>query len=146
MKDKFDKNIKIRIKQDKLLLIEQLRKTPIVSVSCEKVGVSRATFYRWKVSDSKFASLADTAIAEGCQLVNDLAESQLLSAIKDKNLGAIIFWLKHHHPAYLTRVEIKAVSSLEAGKLNKKQQEVIEQALRLAIPGTIKEESDGENR
>ena len=40
-------------KQDasKELLVEQLKKTPIVQVVCEKIGVSRASYYRWRKDD-----------------------------------------------------------------------------------------------
>jgi len=37
-----------------------------------------------------------------------MAESQLLSLIKDKNITAIIFWLKHHNPVYSPKLEISA--------------------------------------
>ena len=91
-----DTTVQKRIDSNKELLIEQLKKTPIVQVACEKVGVGRATYYRWRKEDEEFAKLADEAISEGNFLVNDMAESQLMSAIRDKNLTAIIFWLKHH--------------------------------------------------
>src|SRR5258708_1612843 len=97
-----------RQEDKKELLIEQLKKIPIIQVACEKIGVGRATFYRWRKQDSEFSKATDEAISTGELLVNDMAESQLLSAIKDKNLTAIIFWLKHHHAKYATRVEVTA--------------------------------------
>ena len=42
---------------DKKAIIEQLKKTPIIQVTCEKLGVSRATFYRWKKNDDKFSKV-----------------------------------------------------------------------------------------
>ena len=70
----------------KKILIEQIKKTPVIQVACEKVGVSRATFYRWRKSDPKFADKADIALNEGSQMINDMAESQLISAIKEGKL------------------------------------------------------------
>jgi hypothetical protein len=32
--------------------------------------------------------------------MNDIAESKLLSAVKDGNMTAIIFWLKNNNPRY----------------------------------------------
>ena len=64
----------------KALLIEQLKKTPIVQIACEKVNVSRATLYRWKDEDPVFAKDVDDAIVDGHLMVNDLAESQLIRA------------------------------------------------------------------
>ena len=92
--------------KDKELLLEQLKKTPIVQVACEKMGVGRATYYRWRKENVAFAKEADESLAEGLLLVNDMAESQLISAIKDKNLGAIVFWLKNHHQDYGNKLEL----------------------------------------
>jgi len=35
-----------RIEANKKALIEQLKKTPIVQICCEKVNIGRATYYR----------------------------------------------------------------------------------------------------
>lgn len=118
--------------QQKSLLVEQLKKTPIIQIACEKVGVARATYYRWKKQDTTFAKEADEAIVTGELLINDLAESQLLSAIKDKNLTAIIFWLKHHHARYATRVEVTAQLRRAPEELTPEQEAVVMKALELA--------------
>ena len=118
--------------QQKALLIEQLKKTPIVQVVCEKLDISRATYYRWRKSDAEFAQSADEAIVTGSSLINDLAESQLISAIKDKNLTAIIFWLKHHHPTYSTRIELSGHLDQRNAPLTVEQEVLIERALKLA--------------
>lgn len=131
------KTIEVRQAKDKELLLEQLRKIPIVQVACQKVGVGRATYYRWRKEDKEFAKMADDALAEGNLLVNDMAESQLLSAIRDKNLVAIIFWLKHHHPAYATKMEVTAKFKSLEEKLTPEQEALLTKALKLAalLPG-----------
>jgi len=116
----------------KELLIEQLKKTPIIQVACEKTGVGRATYYRWKKEDEEFSTKADEALSEGSSLVSDIAESQLMSAIKDKNLTAIIFWLKHHHPTYATKVEVNARLRADNETLTPEQEALVTKALRLA--------------
>lgn len=128
--------------KNKELVIQQLKKTPIVQVSCEKVGIGRATFYRWKQEDQDFATRADEALIEGSLLVNDVAESQLMSAIRDKNLTAIIFWLKHHHPNYATKVEVTARLKADNEILTPEQEELVTRALKLAslIPEAKEEE------
>ena len=132
--------------KNKELLIEQLKKTPIVQVSCEKVGIGRATFYRWKQEDQDFATRAEEALTEGSSLVNDVAESQLMSAIRDKNLTAIIFWLKHHHTAYATKVEVTARLRADNEVLTPEQEALVARALRLAtLLPEIKEEKKEEN-
>lgn len=141
-----EKSVQKRIKNEQRLLLEQLKKTPIVQVACEKVGIGRATFYRWKSEDTEFANLADEAIAEGSSLVNDMAESQLMSAIRDKNLPAIIFWLKHHHESYATKVEVTARLKADNEVLTPEQEALVTKALQLAalIP-KAKEELKNDN-
>lgn len=85
-------------------MLQQLKKTPIIQVTCEKLGIARATFYRWKQRDQKFSSAVDKALHEGSLLINDMAESQLITQIKNANLTAIIFWLKYHHRGYTKEV------------------------------------------
>lgn len=129
--------VKDRIKTDQDLLLEQLKKTPIVQIACEKTGTGRSTYYRWREEDKEFANRADEALQEGSLLVNDMAESQLLSAVRDKNMTAIIFWLKHHHKAYANRLEISAVKP-EEEVLTPEQEQLIQKAL------TILEENNHE--
>lgn len=74
-------SIQDRQEEQKKLLLEQLTKTPIVQIACEKSGVGRATYYRWRKDDPDFAREADASLKEGRLLVNDMAESQLMSAI-----------------------------------------------------------------
>lgn len=125
----------------KKTLIEQLRKTPIIQVTCEKLGVSRATFYRWRKNDSKFAEEVDLALHEGAQLINDMAESQLISAIKQGNLTGIIFWLKNHHKNYSPKLEVttKGGDTL----LTDEQKEVIRQSLNMAFHLNSEEINNG---
>lgn len=122
----------IRKAEQKQQLIDQLKKVPVIQIACEKLGISRMTYYRWHKDDEEFAEAADTALAEGSGLVNDLAESQLLSAIKNSNMTAIIFWLKHHHKAYATKVEVTTKLQQPLDALTPEQQAVVEQALQLA--------------
>ena len=115
--------------QQKEALCEQLKKTPIVQLACEKLGLGRATFYRWRKEDEEFARNADESLCEGVKLMNDMAESQLLSAIKNQNMTAIIFWLKNRHRSYAQRVEV--IAKLEDRELNEEQREMVQKALRL---------------
>ncbi len=115
------------------MILEQLRKTPIVQIACEKLDISRATFYRWKSEDKEFAKAVDEAIQNGRLLINDLAEAQLISAIKDRNFAAGTYWLKHHHPDYTTTIQIK--HALQDETLTPEQEAVVREALRLAGAG-----------
>ena len=131
--------IAARIARDKATVIEQLKKTPIVQLACERSGVTRSTFYRWRDKDNEFAEAVAAALLEGTLLVNDVAESQLMTAIRERNMTAILFWLKHHHPAYTTKVEINAHIK-DDYELTPEQKGLIQEALRLAAlpkPGDL---------
>lgn len=140
-------SIQKRMDANKEMLIVQLKKTPIVQIACEKTGVGRATYYRWRKEDEEFTKAADEAIAEGNELVNDMAESQLMAAIRDGNLGGIIFWLKHHHPRYATRVEVTARLKHDDENLTPEQEALVTKALKLAalIPATTNEVETGDS-
>lgn len=122
----------IEKRQDKLKekLIEQFKKTPIVEIACGKVAIGRATYYRWKKEDEEFAQVAEEALLEGKLLINDMAESQLISEIKNKNMTAIIFWLKHNHPSFSTRVEI--IAKKKDFELSGEEKGLLEKALELS--------------
>lgn len=118
--------------KQKQLVVEQLRKTPIVQVVAEKVGIHRSTIYRWKASDAEFSEAVDEAMDQSISLVNDLAESQLISAIKDKNITAIIYWLKNHHKTYETRIRVTGSLKHSVNRLDDEQNELVMKALTKA--------------
>lgn len=122
----------MKTNKNKQLLIEQLKKTPIIQIACEKIGVGRATFYRWKKDSENFSTQVDEALLDGNELVNDMAESQLMSAIRDKNLTAIIFWLKNHHQSYATKIEVTAKLKHDDEQLTPEQEALVIKALKLA--------------
>ncbi len=118
-------------KAEKKALLEKLLKTPIVEVACKQVGVPRSTYYRWRKDDEAFADACDVALEESTGRINDLAESQLISAIKEQNMTATVFWLKHHHSNYATRVEVTARFKQNEA-LTPEQEAIVQTALRLA--------------
>ena len=61
-------------------------------------------------------------------MMNDLAESQLLKAIKDGNMTAISFWLRSRHSAYGNKMEI--VDTTDREELTKEQKETVRRVLR----------------
>lgn len=119
-----------KTEETKNLLLEQLRKTPIVEAACQKVGISRMTFYRWKQDDAEFKKKAEEAMNDGQLLVNDVAEGQLISAVRDRNLSAITYWLRHHHPSYANTLQVK--HALQDEELTPEQEALVREALRLA--------------
>lgn len=128
---------------DKKKLLERFSKTPIVEAACKQAGIPRSTYYRWRKLDSKFAQTCDEVIEQSAGIVTDMAESQLISAIKDRNMTAIIFWLKHHHKAYKTKVEVDATIRAAKEELSPEQASLVSQALQLS--GLISEGDEDES-
>jgi len=121
----------------KQLIIDQLRKTPIIELTCKKTNLSRATFYRWRKDDLEFAQKVEQALDEGLSTISDLAESKLISAIQNENFSAIAFWLKAHHPAYKTKIEVSTEAKPKE-ELTPEQQQLVKKALEMGeiIPTT----------
>ena len=126
-------------KQLKSKLLDQLKRVPIVEAACQKAGISRQTFYRWKFEDAEFAKEVEKAIADGQMLVSDLSESQVIAMIRDKNWPAISFWLKHHHPSYKTRIQSEGSLQMPQEELTPEQEETVKEALRLASISAVNE-------
>jgi len=121
--------MKVKAKQ---MIIEQLKKMPIVQIACDRAGVSRMSYYRWRKSDKRFLAETDQALQEGLELINDLSESQLLQAIKDRNMSAIFFWLNNRHKAYGNKLHVTGNIVTQNEKLTKEQEASIKKALELA--------------
>lgn len=129
---------------DKKKLLAKLSKTPIVEVACKQADVPRSTYYRWINQDKAFAEACDEAIAHSSDLINDMAESQLIAAIKEKNMTAIMYWLRHHHPAYIAKIKVDANIKNDQQELTVEQAEMVAEALRLSGLITLPEgETDG---
>lgn len=123
--------------RDKDLMLEQLRKIPIVQIACERIGVARATYYRWRSEDKAFKDESDQAMRDGELFVNDLSESQVITLIKDKNWPAISFWLRNHHPKYADKLMVEASISRVDEKLSPEEEKLVQHALA-CLRGTTK--------
>lgn len=113
-------------------IVEQLEKTPIVQLACQKGQISRATFYRWKKGDENFGTETDKALCEGKKLINDYAESQVIAAIREGNLTAAFYWLNHNHKSYTNKLKISGEVKATLRKLSPEEQECIKKALELS--------------
>jgi hypothetical protein len=81
-------------------ILEELERTPIIQVVCEKFGISRQTFYRWMNESEDNFNDVNKAMGFGVGLVNDVAESNVLTGIKNKDAAYTKYWLSHRHEAY----------------------------------------------
>lgn len=129
---------------DKKRLLAKLEKTPIIEAACKTVGLPRSTYYRWRKDDPNFAEKCDEVIELSVGRINDLAESQLINAIKNQNMSAITFWLRHHHRSYRNRMEVDARINTTQQELTPEQTELVNKALQLAGITTLNKEQDNE--
>jgi hypothetical protein len=110
------------------VLLEQLRKVPIVQIACERANIGRTTYYRWCREDPKFKKESEEAMNEGEEMINDLSESQLITLIKEKNFSAVQLWLRQHHPKYGNKLEVKTTIEKE-DPLTPEQEALIRESL-----------------
>ena len=137
--------VEVRKEKDKQAILENLQKIPIVQICCERSNVGRASYYRWRREDEVFAKAADESIRSGLALMNDLAESGLIAQLRDQNMSAIAFWLKHRHKAYKNKVEISGKIKTDNPVLTEEQQAIVDQALALAASGINDKPQDYDN-
>ena len=89
--------------KEKEKFIELLEKTPIVTSACEKMGISKSTYYRWRDYDPIFRNKADIALERGREIVNDLAESKVIALIQECDRWATAYWLNNNCSRYRQR-------------------------------------------
>lgn len=118
----------MKTNKSKNMLLAQLR-VPIVQIACEKTGVGRSTSYYWRKRSKRFAEECNKAIQEGAEMMNDMAASQLISAIRDDNMTAVDMWLRHHHPNYENKVKVDGNIKYESEKLSAEQEKLVAKAL-----------------
>ena len=129
--------------KEKNLIVEELRKMPVIQIACKKAGVARSTFYRWKKEDKYFAKQVDEALLAGESYINDMSESQLISLIQSKNFSAIQLWLKSHHKKYGNKLEVTSNVTIN-DPLSKEQHELVKTGLKIAgiLPDTKEDKTN----
>lgn len=81
-------------------LLSELEKTGIASSACSKVGISRATYHRWRNNDIEFRLESQKAIEAGRANMVDFAESKLVTNVSSGQQRAIEFYLRHNDDRY----------------------------------------------
>jgi len=87
----------------KAAIVKRLSEVRIVEIACKSVGISRATYYRWLKDDRQFAWDCEDAIRMGTETICDLAESQIVSKIRNGDFKASTYFLEKHHKDYMPR-------------------------------------------
>jgi hypothetical protein len=77
-----------------------------------------------------FSREVDDAISEGTGFINDMAESQLIGAIKNQNFAAISFWLRNRHKAYTNKLQVDTTLKARPPELTEKETELVADVIR----------------
>lgn len=98
------------ISEKKKKFLKAFEEVPIVSACCNKVGVSRATLYRWLEEDYDFKAMIEKSKEKGVLFVCDLAKSKLIYNIQNNQRWAITYWLNNNDPDFMKPEKVKLVS------------------------------------
>ncbi len=99
-------------------ILEEIEKSGNVYFACTKVGLSRATFYRWKKCDDKFSKSVDRAFHSGRMAMCDVAEHMLMKKVKEGEMKAIVYVLAHNSKIYRPRNSTKVILEHRSDKNN----------------------------
>lgn len=91
-------------KKEKETFLDALKLTAgNITQACEKANIGRRTIYKWKDEDEAFLK----GIEDVKETLLDLTESKLMECINEKNITAIIFYLKTQakHRGYIEKVQ-----------------------------------------
>lgn len=113
----------------------------IVGTACQKAGISRQTYYRWREVDPKFAKKCDKVELVTGSMVKD----QLLKKILENDITAIIFYCKTKlkHEGFVERIETtgKDGGAIEfARKLTDEERTLFEQRMQIERENLLREQ------
>jgi len=121
-------------------LLQELEKSGNVYFSCHKIGINRSTYYRWFQDDKVFRKNAVWAIRQGRANNCDIAIQALMIKIKEKDMRAIEFYLKHNDSTYKTKRNSNVII------LHKKESPLTVDLKKVPVEKTIEEFINCRNR
>lgn len=121
-------------------LVEEIEKTPLIQIACDKIGISRNTFYRWMKEDKGFLARVNEAMSLGTGLVSDVALSNVLEGIKRKDAMYTKYWLSHKHPDFRRPYVFKVDSDDLVGHFRSTMEGVRQRQIEQDIKNTTTEQ------
>ena len=100
---------------DKEKFLAELEQTPFPSIACKRVGISKATIYRWRKESAKFRKDMDEAMEAGRETITESAEAHTVMLIKKGEFRAIRLWLENNTTRYYKPK--KAISAPRAERI-----------------------------
>jgi hypothetical protein len=123
-------------KETKEKFLEELRSTGNVLFACKKVGIAKATIYRWRKKSKRFAKEFKDATEVGRSNIGDIAEHALLALVKEGDFPAVRFALNHNHENYKKSPERTVninYSRSESMDENKQNQETLADVIAATV-------------
>ena len=103
LKEEEDKKEQERTRVKKELFLNIFAKTlGSVTASCDKIGIERKTYYRWRNDDENFAMAINNCWARKL----DDVEQQLNKKILSGDTSAIRYFLDRRHPSYMPKLKV----------------------------------------
>ena len=94
----------MRTSLEKSKFLEILRERPFVSYACKKVGISKATIYRWIKNNANFKEKVDNALHFGRKELIDIAEMALYKKINEGDGPSIRYFLTNNDSKYYPKM------------------------------------------
>lgn len=91
----------MRTNADKKKFLQALEETALVYTAAKRVGIDKATIYRWRKRSPRFAEQMDAMLERGRSNKIDFAEGKLFLMIQNSNFPATKFYLENNHPKYV---------------------------------------------
>ena len=111
-------------------MLDTLRKTPIIETMCQKLGVSKMTFSRWRRRYSGFNKQVEEALMDGRSRMNDVAENVILGGLLQDDMSAAKFYLNHNSPRYASKLELSGSIAAKDESLTKEQKALLRKAFK----------------
>lgn len=81
-------------------ITSELKKVPNIRYVCSKVGIDHSTLYRWRMKHLDFEKRLTMAMYVGRELINDVAESNIIKGVQSGDIKCSTYWLSHNSPNY----------------------------------------------
>jgi hypothetical protein len=96
----------MRTNLEKSKFLEILRERPFISYACKKVGISKATIYRWIKNNANFKEKVDSALRLGREGLIDIAEMALCKKINEGDGPSIRYFLTNNDSRYYPKMPV----------------------------------------
>lgn len=120
-------------------IIQILSENPSIGYACKKVGIARATHYRWMKDNASYRGSIQRSLKEGRSQWTENAEAVLMKNVRDGNMRAVTFFLTHNDSRYIPKRSIysEPLTTLERKEFERLQRMSEHDSLPPELKGPI---------